>query len=644
MSEQNPSQSPGVFRGNARLATYQQLEQLKEYVERLIAGPINEVGDNGYIPWKFKADGTLDVDYLFPELVEMMNGGASGQPGIAVKLNGVNFSNNISAINFQGKYVSLDVDENGCLVCNIDDPSVTIPNFNEANTFGDALVKIDNEIIEDMIVPDVSHLTQNSVYGDWTPGKKVKGINWNKNNVYDNLNISTNGAVYAGSLESYFEVKVTDGSGSTFATFTSIPIRQSTLPGQNLSALSLQSNPNIKIYISDFKEEASGYSFKPTFEINLIAILGQVGGRFNVKITHHNGDVPFTYVSPDLLYNCGVLPTMTTPTIQLVDDASAPITYRWCSGIKYAANGMAYVRLNNVNNLNNMAAVENPVEYNFNIANKDESELIVEDYDYKIDKVASFKIKLKFDEGILNNQNVGGKVKLKNAFGESNEYTVNAPILLNSQTNLKYSDQLNEYFSDESFRLQTTAPLNGASNSVWDSTRSLTDIDSGRGLMVVPGVGLQYPYGNWSVFFPNGSPDYSLNTFSTNEKYFVRMFEGDQSTKFGGIFKFEGLTKEQFEDERLSVLISDNLGASWMNLKLTRNMKGVVLKDDGTALMAPGVLIKVEEYEDGVYVHWAYPANTSSSYPLMFKLGMKPTAPFCIKSISLLNTDKEEEW
>jgi hypothetical protein len=122
------------------------------------------------------------------------------------------------------------------------------------------------------------------------------------------------------------------------------------------------------------------------------------------------------------------------------------------------------------------------------------------------------------------------------------------------------------------------------------------------------------------------------------------MFEGDQSTKFGGIFKFEGLTKEQFEDERLSVLISDNLGASWMNLKLTRNMKGVILKDDGTALMAPGVLIKVEEYEGGVYVHWAYPANTSSSYPLMFKLGMKPTAPFCIKSISLLNTDKEEEW
>ena len=45
----NSLSSPGVFRGQARLATQQDLISLKEYLERIIAGPLNELNDNGYI-------------------------------------------------------------------------------------------------------------------------------------------------------------------------------------------------------------------------------------------------------------------------------------------------------------------------------------------------------------------------------------------------------------------------------------------------------------------------------------------------------------------------------------------------------------------------------------------------------------------
>ena len=60
------SNFPGVFRGNDRLASQQDLAILRQEIIQLIAGPINEVSENGYIPWKYNNDGSLDIEYLFP--------------------------------------------------------------------------------------------------------------------------------------------------------------------------------------------------------------------------------------------------------------------------------------------------------------------------------------------------------------------------------------------------------------------------------------------------------------------------------------------------------------------------------------------------------------------------------------------------
>lgn len=643
----NSLNSPGVFRGQARLATQQDIINLKEYLERIIAGPLNEIDENGYIPWKYNADGTLDIDYLFPELVNKF----SENQGVSVSSNGVKFADNVTSFNIQGKFVSLSIDENGCITWTIDEPQTTIPNFNEANMFGTALVKVDNEIVENMIIPDASSIGGNSPYGDWEAGQKVNGINWNGSTTYDALKLSTYGRVYASTLTSYFEVQVTDGMGGVFASFISSPIKSSTT--SYLEPASTQNSQHIRIYIDNFKEESRGYSFAPRFELNLAKIVGLDGGRFNVKIVHHNGQ-SFSYISNDMLYNCGARPTVSTISVQILSDASSPsseqLLTKDCSGVRYAKTGTAIVRLSKIYNLNNMAAVDDPIEYSFGIADAEDHEIIAENYDLSYDKVATFKVRFKLKDESLNNEQAFGKVKVKNAFGSSNEYDVSIPILLDSQTNLQTSDRLHEYFSDESFRVLSNFELDNLAAGEysdlveWDSSQSLVDYDSGRGLMVVPGKGVAYPFGNWDEFMPAGSPDYSNVSFLTNEKYFARVFTGNSSIKFGGVFVFDGLTKEQFMDQRLSIIISCSRGARWFNLKEIRNMESAVLRDDGSAIAATGILTDIEEKDGKLYVSWSYPTGVSSRQPLYFKLGMKPTSPFMIKSISLLNSDEEEDW
>jgi len=645
----NTLNSPGVFRGQARLATQQDVSNLKEYLERVIAGPINELNEDGYIPWKYNADGTLDIDYLFPELISRF----SAQQGITIKTNGIKFADNVTKFNVKGKFVTLDIDEDGCLTWMIDEPQVTIPNFNEANMFGTALVKIENEVIEDMIVPDASALLANSPYGDWEPGIKVKGINWNQSQLFDAMRLTTYGPVYASSVSSYFEVQVNDGMGGTFSSFISAPVKASTRRDEALDPASTQNSPHICIYIDDFKEEARGYSFIPRFELNLAKIVGLNGGRFEVKIIHHDGRA-YTYSSGDMLYNCGALPSISTSTVQILNDSSSSasdqLIVKQCSGVKYARSGTALVKLHSIHNLNNMAAVDDPVSFHFDISDAESEEIEPFDYDLEFDKTATFNIKFKLKPNTLNNEVATGWAKAKNAFGESNLFEIRIPVLLDSQTTLKSSTLLTENFSDESFRTLSNFEIdplsvNDYSDVVnWDSTRSLIDYDDGRGLMVVPGKGLSYPYGEWSAFLPAGSPNYDLQAFLSNEKYFARVFTGSSKIKFGGVFVFTGLSRAQFFDSRLSIIISADRGTTWYDLKKTRNMDSVIIRDDGTALSVVGVMTDVREEDGKLFVPWAYPTDKATNQPLYFKLGMKPTSNFVIKSISLLNTDEEEGW
>ena len=153
--------------------------------------------------------------------------------------------------------------------------------------------------------------------------------------------------------------------------------------------------------------------------------------------------------------------------------------------------------------------------------------------------------------------------------------------------------------------------------------------------MVIPGHGLRYPYGDWSGFIPNGSPNYNDLSFLSREKFYARTFTGNDKLKFGGIFKFTGLTKDEFLDSRISLIISCDQGNTWFSLKDVRGTETTIIRDDYSAVNVTGVLTKVEEIDDELFVSWMYPGNLASSNTIYFKLGMKQTSTFNIKSISL---------
>ena len=82
---------PGVYRGQQKLATQQELALLRQEIRQLIAGPISKISENGYIPWKYNVDGSLDIEYLFPELVQSFR----KNTGLTITRNGISFANNI---------------------------------------------------------------------------------------------------------------------------------------------------------------------------------------------------------------------------------------------------------------------------------------------------------------------------------------------------------------------------------------------------------------------------------------------------------------------------------------------------------------------------------------------------------------------
>lgn len=638
----NTLNSPGVFRGSARLATVHDLTELKNYLESIIAGG-KEIGPSGYIPWIYKPTGEVDIDTLFPDLVERFE----TRTGVDILRNGRRYATNVKTFNIQGNYVNLALDENDVLTWYIDEPSNTLPSFNEANRFGTALVKIVTELVEDMVAASSDNP---NIYGDWEPGTKVCGINANGSTTYDPITFTTQGPTYAPNLSSFFEVLVKDAAGATIARFVSECVRGDTAPNSYLNAGSADSTQEIFIKIANFKEAGNGYSFIPTFDVNLARILNLTGRRFEVEIIHHVGDIEYSYNSDPMLYNCGVVPTIEGISVSVVSQTSGGSFITYSSGIKYAKNATVIARMSRINDLNNMAAVENPIHPNFDIADLSTVEVIPEDYDHSIDKISTFKMKFNVKEGLALSDASTGTIRVENAYALSESYPVEVPVLANTTSSTaKRSDKLNEYFTDEAFRVQSNFAADAASIGEyataisWDSTQSLLDYDEGRGLMVVPGKGLAYPHGNWSRFLPAGSPNYDIVSFLSNEKYFARTFVGNEKVKFGGVFVFEGLTKSEFFDDRLSIIISCTFGTRWFNLKKVRNMDSAIISN-GEAIDATGIMTGIEEKFGKLYVSWAYPTGVSSNQGLYFKLGMKPTSPFTIKSISLLNTDEEEDW
>ena len=641
---------PGVYRGTQKLATQNDLALLRQELHKVIAGPISEISKNGYIPWKFNNDGTLDIEYLFPELLKEFN----ENTGITITKNGVKLSSEVKTLNFTGNFVYFDLDENGNLTIDIRAPKQEVSRFNSVDGVTDSLIKIKNEIISGMIIPDTSALTANPIYGDWEAGSIHKGINWNGDDGYDPLEFYTNENIFTSDLESFFEVFIYNGYGEVVASFKTKSVTGNTRSEDGLTSISTGYNYHIKIKIKDFKEENNGYSFKPIFDINLIGIFGKSGSRFHVKIIHHDGQYINQYVSEDYLYNVGQVPQLTNYYYDVVTNnltAGENFVSTWCSGLKYIIKGNVTFNVQEIRYLNKLAATKNKVTYFFKNINLEKTSKTAEliNYDLSLNTLPSWSITLYPDNNIFKNTETSGYIFASNAFGNSEKMNVKVPILINTAyQNLKLSDNLHEYFNNEDYRVSNEFSQT-ISNGIrtltrWDSGRSLKDYEEGTGLMVIPTSGLTFPFGDWSSFIPAGSPDYDDLSFIAKEKFYSRVFTGNDELKFGGIFTFEGITKEEFLDSRLTCIISPDQGLNWYSLKDIRNTTLTLTRDTGNTIPVTGILTKIKETVDGIQVFWEYPGAECSNNPIYFQIGFKPTSNFLIKSISLCGLDGKEGW
>lgn len=641
-----------VYSGAQRLATHQDLSNLREEIKRMIAGPlVNDVSANGYIPWKYTEDGTLDVDYLFPELLQEVQ----EHTGLTITKDGVKISSNVNTLNFSGKYVFFDVDENGNLIIKIQDPLKYTSSFNSVNGTTNGLVKINNEIISDIIIPDTS-ITNSSlvgnIYGDWLPGSKQECINWNGNEYYDALEITTEESIWAKNTTSFFEIFVYDANNNVKAEFTTKNVEGNTVSEQGLTSDAHVYNYNIRVLISNCEEEQNGgISFKPTFRINLIGLFGQYGSRFHVKIVHHNGSETLNYVSKDYLYNVGKVPVILNPVLYLNMNTlmtEEPPVYYWSSGLKYFVQGDICLLIQEIRNINYLAAVDKKIDYNFDcLRDIHNSSGNFENYNLSVNNICSWSSHVYIKEDLMINYPTNGNLVVKNAYGESENQNMPVNILINSKRNLKLSDNLNEYFNFEDYRVSNkfSSIINDGVISLtkWNSGASLKEYDDGSGLMVIPTSGLMYPFGDWTGYLPSNNPNYSDFTFLSNEKYFSRVFTGNSNLKFGGIFKFEGISKDNFLDSRFSCIISPDQGQNWYSLKDIRNKK-ILINRDGSSYEATGILTNIKEIENGIEVYWSYPENICSKNPIYFQLGLKPSLDIIIKSISLRNLNNSKEW
>lgn len=587
------------------------------------------------MPWLKGEDGSIDYSKMFPELVNAIE----NEKGIAVTKDGVDISQGVKNIDFSGNYVYVTVDENGILHLRFDAPNNKVPKFNESNEFSTAVVEIKSEL-HDCIIPSAS--TSMSMYGDWEAGSLKKCLNWNETSNACYLDLEASGPVFASSQETWFKVQVFDAYGNEAYSFESQAITEGLDENVRLEPKLYSPSVKAEIYIKDFKAESEGYSFVPKFKINMTKIMSD-GGRFKVKITHYDTGSMYSYISDDILYNVSTLPVIGNYQVILDTSATLPekdvAKYKWCSGIKYLANGQIVINLGPVVGLNSLAAFPGDKIFIESDAFNEE-EVSIEPYDYTLaaDNASTWKLTMPVKKDLAEAGNKTLKIYARNAFGTTQPLTINIPLNIDTKLDLDGSTDLVEKFYDETYRLTNNF------GALWDSSKDLTSYDSGKGLLVIPHKGLMFPHSDWSHFIPDGSSNYSIAADLSTEKFWSRTFIGSLDDKFGGQFIIEGLTQEEIFDERLSLLLSYDNGTSWCSLKDVRNEEVSLSMN---SVRVTGVMTDFIKEDDRKFIfEWSLPKTVSmpGTQKLYFQVCMKPTYPGCIESIALRGINGEEDW
>lgn len=618
---------PNVFIGKRPLATKEDIIQLSGEVINWLTGPSGELSGNGYVP--LNPSGTIDRQYL-------------DTIGINVYQDGSLIENNVTTVDFIGNYIKILKTDEGKTNIRIGYPE-DASHWNTIDGNNDGTV-IHDIPLSGMIIPDASSVNNYAlkVYGDWVPGSVKPGFNYTTQNICPSdlfITFTTKEPItFANNTNTYFIINVYDHNKNSIVTAQS-----QVITGDNTNVPLAGNNRNIIMRVTGFTENIGfgniSYVATPTFIFNIGAILGEVGGRFSIEIIHKNDLLTHVYKSEDMFLNAGKLPTTTAPYIQLVeqlpDDPTYRVGYKWCSGLKYISSGKLNYSLQNIDNLNYAAAIEKKV-----LVSSD----IIEDYQYNQSDLRNYTLDL-LQTGVKWYKNfnilpdllrftpswVSGMVC--NAYGFT-EFKNDIYALIDTQT-LEKSTDLIETFADETTRVRSDFlyDYTGVNYESWDSTKSLWDEDEGRGLMVIPGYGVCYPFGNYVNYIPKGN---TANYNSINGmKYYCRKFIGDNKLKYGGTFVLENITKNEFLHSGISMEISKDNGVTWLNCKAIR---------DG--INPVGILADLRDSNEGLLVQFAFIGYEYAlgNAGILFKLGFNNNVSSRITKITLRNTTNTGAW
>lgn len=397
--------------------------------------------------------------------------------------------------------------------------------------------------------------------GDWVSGVSHSTIR----NSVTNLIYSTSSAFSIFNLLSTFDAIVYDADGITELSMNTITITGNTVV----------SSSGITITVSSWSTDADRYKAIISVNINISSILPN-GGRFSVKLIHHNNGIDYSYTqnnifrdTENLLVNIGGTLTITTGTT---------VVTKQISGVYFYTNNTQWnVKLDNINNLNSRSypITQQLLVTDVNLFCSDDLSINGNSGGFELwtnihDNSGTTYNKLDWTTNQLNLTNWNGS-GLNNTYASASVYDWSLVSTINSINYNYLIDTLSDSLSNrhvERFRTENIIgyPRLTSGLTTWDSSQLLNIYDGGNGLQVI-GDKLVYPQYDFSIYEPNNISQ-PIYTGLTGDKYYYRKFETDGNDVYNGyiVFSDYNITEIDIDNDDIKIELSID-GILWLDIK-----------------------------------------------------------------------------
>ena len=352
-------------------------------------------------------------------------------------------------------------------------------------------------------------------------------------------------------------------------------------------------------------------------KVNISSLINAGYNKF--KLIHRISDTSIQEAESILLYyDNGGNPSITTFTANYNDNTD---NVRWLSGIKYL-NENEIIRLNILaTNVANITYKDNPIVINgsfFNNTYINWNHPSNTAYNGSIPTINS-EIHLENLDLHPNKSSIGVSPVINvTASKPGNRSTTNSIIL----TNLLYSisptpsDDKNEYFNDENYRLPTSMMNNDTFSSITGQWNSMLKLNNGDA-QVYKGS-LVYPTIDFTSYHPVQSSDRDYSGFSGDQVY-VRAIRDNGNPRSSGIISIDGIHFSDLTSNRLKIEIRLPSQTGWLDVGKYYSAA------DFTGSDGDGALVSYSESGSTLNLNWTSGTfNTvNSQYLYLIRITLK---------------------